>query len=190
MSPSREETIERFNEYVNMTSSELKEWLETPESKEVGWSSATNSKHDPEDTDDESVGHKSGRTIVSILEANPNKDADKYTDEHIEHMRKVVAYCARHLAQESSLAERKTKEELEEAKSTKSLKNWGHDPVKATKGDQGNDSEAKGKGKGKGKAAEPEPEQEDNDQEEDDDDEAENDRGQYGRKRKRVSSRQ
>lgn len=199
MSPSREEVIERFNDYVNMSPDELTSWLETPESKEVGWSSATNSKHDPDDTSDESVGHASGRRIVEILTDNPRKDPSKYTDEHVEHMRKVVAYCARHLAQEASLAERKSAEELGEAKSTKSLKNWGHDPVKATKGEQASagkgkgkgkqededEAASKGKGKGKGKATEQEPEQ--SNDEDDDDEDAGNDREQYGRKRKRVS---
>ncbi|MBE3043774.1 DUF3140 domain-containing protein, partial [Candidatus Bathyarchaeota archaeon] len=40
----------------------------------------------------ESVGHESGRKIVEILKANPKKEAELYTDEAIEHMRKVVAY--------------------------------------------------------------------------------------------------
>jgi hypothetical protein len=39
-------------------------------------------------------------------------------------MRKVVAYCKRHLAQEGHLKEEKTEEELEKMKSTRSLKNW------------------------------------------------------------------
>lgn len=39
------------------------------------------------------VGHESGRHIVDILKRNPKKDADKYTDEDLQHMRKVVSYC-------------------------------------------------------------------------------------------------
>ena len=31
---------------------------------------------------------------------NPSKDPEKYDEESIVHMRKVVAYCKRHLAQE------------------------------------------------------------------------------------------
>lgn len=42
----------------------------------------------------------SGRKIITILEKNPKKDPSKYDDEDIEHMRRVVAYCKRHLAQE------------------------------------------------------------------------------------------
>lgn len=61
----------------------------------------------------------SGRKIVAILEKNPNKDANEYDDEDIQHMRKVVAYCKRHLAQEG-----KAKQDPN-SKSAKSLKNWG-----------------------------------------------------------------
>jgi len=43
----------------------------------------------------------------------------------IDHMRKVVAYCKRHLAQEE-----KAKQDTD-SKSYKSLKNWGHDAQKA-----------------------------------------------------------
>lgn len=39
-------------------------------------------------------------------------------------MRKVVAYCKRHLAQEGHMKDTKTPEELEKTKSTISLKNW------------------------------------------------------------------
>lgn len=39
------------------------------------------------------TGHSSGRHIVDILKRNPKKDADKYTDEDLQHMRKVVSYC-------------------------------------------------------------------------------------------------
>lgn len=52
------------------------------------------------------------------------QDASKYTDEQVDHMRRVVSYCARHLAQEEKMKDTKTEEELEKTKSTKSLKNW------------------------------------------------------------------
>ena len=67
---------------------------------------------------------KSGRKIIAILEKNPSKDPGKYDQEDIDHMRKVVAYCKRHLAQEQSAKQNP------ESKSAKSLKNWGHDPLK------------------------------------------------------------
>jgi hypothetical protein len=40
-------------------------------------------------------------------------------------MRRVVAYCKRHLAQEG-----KAKQDPD-SRSARSLKNWGHDPQKA-----------------------------------------------------------
>lgn len=52
-------------------------------------------------------------------------DSDYIVQEDIAHMRKVVAYCKRHLAQEDKMKETKSPEELEQTKSTKSLKNWG-----------------------------------------------------------------
>ena len=68
---------------------------------------------------------KSGRQIVQILQKNPSKNPDEYDEEDIPHMRKVVAYCKRHLAQEE-----KAKKDTN-SKSYKSLKNWGHDAQKA-----------------------------------------------------------
>ena len=42
----------------------------------------------------------SGRKIIKILEKNPKKDDKKYDEDDLPHMRKVVSYCKRHLAQE------------------------------------------------------------------------------------------
>ena len=67
----------------------------------------------------------SGRKIVEILKKNPTKDPAEYDEKDIPHMRKVVAYCKRHLAQEG------TAKKNPESKSAKSLKNWGHDPQRA-----------------------------------------------------------
>jgi hypothetical protein len=89
---------------------------------------------------------KSGRKIITILEKNPKKDPDSYDEvslwptifltrrpgldsyclqDDLAHMRKVVSYCKRHLAQEE-----KAKQDTN-SKSYKSLKNWGHDAQKA-----------------------------------------------------------
>jgi hypothetical protein len=68
---------------------------------------------------------QSGGRIVQILEKNPERDPEKYDDEDLPHMRKVVAYCKRHLAQEE-----KAKQDTS-SKSYKSLKNWGHDAQKS-----------------------------------------------------------
>lgn len=79
-----DEVIKEFNELVNMTASELEKWLKSSDSNSAGW---------PKDSGDgESVGHDSGRKIVEILKDNPQKNPDKYDNDQIEHMRKVVAY--------------------------------------------------------------------------------------------------
>ena len=81
---AKEDVISDFNKMVNMTASELEAWLKSKDSTGAGW---------PKDNGSgESVGHDSGRKIVEILKANPKKEAELYTDEAIEHMRKVVAY--------------------------------------------------------------------------------------------------
>ena len=67
----------------------------------------------------ESVGHHSGRTIVAILGKKAELDEDDYA-----HVRKVVGYVHRHLAQ------RPTKERIEDSRWRYSLMNWGHDPCK------------------------------------------------------------
>ncbi|OJD33828.1 dna-binding protein [Diplodia corticola] len=104
-----ETVIKEFNELVNMSPKELKDWLGQEESAGSG----------------ETIGHESGRKIIKILEKNPKKDPEQYDEEDVDHMRRVVAYCKRHLAQEEK-AKRDT-----DSKSYKSLKNWGHDAQKA-----------------------------------------------------------
>ncbi|ROT38964.1 DNA-binding protein [Sodiomyces alkalinus F11] len=127
---SNEEIISEFIEYVNMTASELEAWLKSDDSRSAGWP-----KHN-EEGEPETVGHESGRKIVEILEANPEKDPEKYTEEQIAHMRKVVSYCKRHLAQESSAHAKKSDDEVKQTKSYASLKNWGHDFLRAQGRDQ------------------------------------------------------
>ncbi len=46
-----------FADAVNMTAAELERWLDTPDSKEVGWT------HEGEH---EAVGHQEGHRIVAI----------------------------------------------------------------------------------------------------------------------------
>lgn len=77
------DVIRDFNNVVNMTAAELEKWLKSGTSKDAGWS---------KDDGGESIGHDSGRKIVQILKDNPQKNPDKYTDEYVEHMRKVVSY--------------------------------------------------------------------------------------------------
>ena len=107
-----EQVISQFNEMVNMSASELEKWLESDESTNAGQQGDSG----------ESKGHESGRQIVDILKRNPKKAEDKYTEKDLEHMRRVVAYIARHSAQENKLKESKSKEQLEDTKSTRSLR--------------------------------------------------------------------
>ncbi len=85
MSDDRQQVIEEFDEAVNMTPKELEEWLKTDESKSVGQS----------DGGGESKGHESGRRI---LEIKRRKKSD-YTDDDVEHMKRVNGYIKRHLRQ-------------------------------------------------------------------------------------------
>ncbi|RMY94254.1 hypothetical protein D0864_05556 [Hortaea werneckii] len=115
--PANNKKSREFNDLVNMTANELKDWLQQSSSEKAGWSK--------DDGSGESVGHESGRKIIAILEKNPKKDPSKYDDEDLQHMRKVVSYNKRHLAQEG-----KAKQDPD-SRSARSLKNWGHDPQKA-----------------------------------------------------------
>jgi hypothetical protein len=78
------EVIREFNDLVNMTAAELEKWLKSDDSQSAGWPK--------EDADGETVGHDSGKKIVDILQANPGKEPDKYTEDDVSHMRRVVAY--------------------------------------------------------------------------------------------------
>jgi hypothetical protein len=109
MSKSDEQVVEEFEEAVNMSCKEFEEWLETEESKEVG----------QKDGGGESKGHESGRKIVEIL----GKDKSDYTDEDVDHMRRVVSYVHRHQAQQPE-------GDIEDSNWRYSLMNWGHDPLK------------------------------------------------------------
>ena len=107
----RERIASDFGAAVNMTAEELSEWLETDASKAVGWKGADGARA-------ESVGHASGRRIVSILQ----KSAGELSAEDYAHMRKVVGYVRRHLAQEPA--------NTVSSRWRYSLMNWGHDPMK------------------------------------------------------------
>ena len=112
----RIETAKAFAEAVNMTPAALDDWLRTDESKSVGWAGGEN-KTGP--GGQESVGHKFG---VQIVEIKHKKKADLTPDDYA-HMKKVVGYVHRHLAQ-------KPKGEVEHTRWRYSLMNWGHDPLK------------------------------------------------------------
>ena len=108
-----DETYDEFREAVNMTPKELEAWLETDGSRSVGQKSGGSG---------ESTGHESGRRIVELLRTRKGE----LTDDDAAHMRKVVGYVKRHSAQRPDRPD----DELEHARWTASLKNWGHDPLK------------------------------------------------------------
>jgi Protein of unknown function (DUF3140) len=97
-----------WQQAVNMSPGQLEEWLDSDESKSVG----------QKDGGGEATGHKSGRRIVEILRT---KKAD-LSDDDVVHMRKVVGYVHRHLAQRPS-------GDVEDTPWRYSLMNWGHDPL-------------------------------------------------------------
>lgn len=105
----KQDIYDEFYDKVNMTPSELEDWLETDKSKSVG----------QDDGDGESKGHKSGKKIIKIK----RKQKDELTDTNYGHMKKVNSYIARHSAQ-------KPDGDVKESDWRYSLKNWGHDPLK------------------------------------------------------------
>ena len=107
MANDRQQTIDEFKGSVNMTRKELEDWLQTDESRSVGQGEG------------ESKGHEPGRRIVKLLE----KNKPDYTDDDLDHMKKVNSYVKRHLGQGP-------KGDPEDSKWRYSLMNWGHDPLK------------------------------------------------------------
>ena len=108
MSDDDARTREEFGEAVNMTAHELEEWLGTDESKEVGQKNGGG----------ESTGHEMGRHVVEVL----GKHQADLTDSDLAHMRKVVGYVHRHLAQRPD-------GDVTDTRWRYSLMNWGHDPL-------------------------------------------------------------
>ena len=107
----RDKVSAAFATAVNMTADELEAWLETPESRKVGWKGKDGAAA-------ESVGHASGRLIVRIL----RKNARDLTADDYAHMRKVGGYVARQCAQRP--------ENIYTSRWRYSLMNWGHDPAR------------------------------------------------------------
>ena len=105
----RKQIAADFNKAVNMSPDSLKKWLKSDDSKRVGFKSDGG----------QSVGHQSGERIVKLL-ATPACDL---VDDDFLHMRKVVGYVHRHMAQGPS------KHETATSDWRYSLMNWGHDPL-------------------------------------------------------------
>jgi hypothetical protein len=114
MADDHAQIYDDFAEAVNMAPAELEAFLDTDDSKRVGW------KGEDGTGSGESVGHKSGQRIVAIRRT---KKAD-LTDDDYAHMKKVVGYVHRHLAQ-GGPAQDKAHSDWRY-----SLMNWGHDPLK------------------------------------------------------------
>lgn len=108
-SDDRAATYTEFTDTVNMTAGELEKWLEATESKDVGQKVGGG----------ESTGHASGRRIVELL----RKKKSELDDDDYSHMRKVVGYAHRHLAQRPN-------GDIGDSAWRYSLMNWGHDPCK------------------------------------------------------------
>lgn len=109
MAKELKSVVDEFKQAVNMTPKELESWLETEDSQAVGQKKG----------DDESIGHKSGKRIIELLQ----KKQDEYSDDDLSHMKKVISYVHRHLAEKPS-------GDVENTRWRYSLKNWGHDPLK------------------------------------------------------------
>jgi hypothetical protein len=107
----REKVHNSFKGAVNMTATDLENWLRMPASHAVGWRGSDGRSR-------ESVGHASGRHIARILrKGNDDLTADDYA-----HMRKVVGFIRRHSAQRP--------QNIYTSRWRYSLMNWGHDPLK------------------------------------------------------------
>ena len=109
MADDRQQIIDEFGELVNMSPSELEGWLETDDSKSVGQS----------DGGGESKGHEPDRRTSAIL----RKKKSDYTDDDVEHLKRVNGYFKRHLGQGP-------KNDIENSRWRYSLMNWGHGLLK------------------------------------------------------------
>ena len=101
---------QEFDRLVNLTPAELRAWLETPQSRKVGMVRKGES---------ESVGRQSARRILAIR-ATP---VAELTEADYAHMKKVIGFCRRHLAQ-------RPWGDVADTRWRWSLMNWGHDPLK------------------------------------------------------------
>jgi len=115
LSPDDERRIRtEFDRLVNLSPAELAAWLETTQSRKVGMTRPGEA---------ESVGRQSARRILAIR-ATPVEDL---SDADYAHMKKVIGYCRRHLAQ-------RPWGDIADTRWRWSLMNWGHDPLKGRNG--------------------------------------------------------
>ena len=109
LKPEQQKILDDFDRAVNMSASEIKQWLKTKESHSVG----------QKDKNGKIKGRKSGKKIIKILQ----KDRSDYKKKDFKHMKKVISYVHRHLAQKPS-------GDIKETPWRYSLMNWGNDPLK------------------------------------------------------------
>ena len=105
----RKTIAERFARAVNMDPAELEAWLETADSRRVGFR---------REGEAESVGHQAGRRLVAILRT----PEPELTQEDYLLMRKAAGFIARHRAREPA--------NPVSSRWRYSLMNWGCDPLK------------------------------------------------------------
>lgn len=111
LSPDQEREIRvAFEALTNLSPAELSAWLETPQSRKVGMVRRGET---------ESVGRQSARKILAIK----GKSVEDLSDADYAHMKKVIGYCRRHLAQ-------RPWGDVADTRWRWSLMNWGHDPLR------------------------------------------------------------
>jgi hypothetical protein len=116
LSPDQERAIrQEFDSLVNLAPAELKAWLKRPESRKVGMIRRGET---------ESVGRQSARKILAIKA----KAVDDLTEADYAHMKKVIGFCRRHLAQRPHAE--KSGGDIRDTRWRWSLMNWGHDPLR------------------------------------------------------------
>lgn len=116
LSPDEEAAIRReFDRLANLSQAELRRWLETPQSRKVGMVRTGET---------ESVGRQSARKILAIRD----RAVADLTEADYRHMKKVIGYCRRHLAQRPPVLRKGG--DVTETRWRWSLMNWGHDPLK------------------------------------------------------------
>jgi hypothetical protein len=120
LSPEDERAIrEAFDALVNLEPAELRAWLKTPQSHKVGMTRRGET---------ESVGRQSARKILAIRA----KPVGELTDADYAHMKKVIGYCRRHLAQRPQALRQGG--DVTDTRWRWSLMNWGHDPLRGRRG--------------------------------------------------------
>ena len=115
MADDDDAVVREFRKLVNMKPATLEDWLKTKDSRVVGAKAGVTGTAEG---GPESVGHRSGRRIVRLL----GKDRDALTASDLAHMRKVIGYIHRHLAQRPD-------GDVGTSRWRYSLMNWGHDPT-------------------------------------------------------------